>query len=155
MRRKDAHSRAIEEAYWDNLLNGPQPPPEPDPIDWDDLKRTAKRVLRPLRVEKELEDVKRRLESADIGRKARARQLQIQLTPREKKIFAVIQGGFKALAYCRELHRTGLRPRTTWIDRGCPGTYPAAYRVPHWRQRINDEKYKIGQKANRARLASE
>jgi hypothetical protein len=69
------------------------------------------------------------------------------LTKREEKIWGVIQANSKGAQYCRELHNANLKPRRSWIEQGCPGTYPAAANDRKWLQRIQDEKSKVRRKA--------
>lgn len=71
----------------------------------------------------------------------------IGLTERESKMWEVIQRGANGLQYCRELHAAHLKPRRSWVKRGCPGTYPGAYPETRWRQTIQDEKSKVRRKA--------
>lgn len=70
----------------------------------------------------------------------------IQLDDHEKKIWPVIQRGSKGPTYCRELENAGVRPRRTKFWKDCPGNYPAAYRDPYWRKRVQDEKSRIARK---------
>jgi len=81
------------------------------------------------------------------------RRVRADLTLREKKIWEVAQRGSKGATYCRELARAGVKPRRTKSWESCPGTYPAAYMDPYWRQRIQDEKSKVKKKANQLGLA--
>jgi len=69
-------------------------------------------------------------------------------TTHEKKIWQVSQRGLEGDQYLRELHTAGARPRQSWIQRGCPGTYAgiAAERDPKWLQRAADEKSKVCKK---------
>ena len=69
------------------------------------------------------------------------------LTGRERKIVKVIERGVKGLTYCRELDRASMRPRRSWLERGCPGRYAEAYRDSNWRQAIQEEKSYIARKA--------
>jgi hypothetical protein len=78
----------------------------------------------------------------------------VGLSGRETDIWKVIGRGSRGAAYCRELHNAGLRPRKSWTDDDCPRTYPGAYLDRRWRKRIQDEKYKVSQKAL-AQLAGE
>jgi hypothetical protein len=78
----------------------------------------------------------------------------IRLTEREENIWTIIQRGPKGRLYCRELDGAGIRIRKVGIWKGAPPTYTAAYDADKpWRHRIEDEKYKIKQKAKLAKLA--
>jgi hypothetical protein len=83
---------------------------------------------------------------------------QVQFTPREQKIWEVIQRGLSGPLYCRELKNAGVGLLRTGVWKDCPaGTYPAAYLLGEpWCHRIQDEKSKIKRKAKLAKtLASE
>ena len=71
------------------------------------------------------------------------------LTKRELTILQVSKRGSEGELYLRELHTAGLRPRTSWIQRGCPGTYAgiAAEKDLKWMQRAQDEKSKVRRKS--------
>jgi hypothetical protein len=79
-----------------------------------------------------------------------ANKAKSSLTEREEKIWQVIQRGSKGAQYCRELHNADLRPRKSWVNRGCPGTYPAAFSDPKWRQAVYGEKSKVAGKGKLA-----
>jgi hypothetical protein len=87
----------------------------------------------------------------------RAHKAAAQLTPREARIWAIIQRGLKSHQYCRELENGGIRPRKSGTWKGCQaGTYLAAYQLGQpWRHRIQDEKTKIKRKALALKLVSE
>jgi hypothetical protein len=88
--------------------------------------------------------------TAAIGRKATSQRKTQTLNKREQKIWEVVQRGLKGAQYCRELHNADVRPRKSWTDRDCPGTYPSAYLEVRWRQMVQDEKTKISRKAKLA-----
>jgi hypothetical protein len=75
-----------------------------------------------------------------------------KLTPRESKLFGVIERGASGRKYCRELDLSRLKPRRSWIDKGCPGRYLKAYEDPHWKQMIHNEKSYITRKARSSAL---
>ncbi|HET6143878.1 MAG TPA: hypothetical protein VFE02_10235 [Candidatus Acidoferrales bacterium] len=79
----------------------------------------------------------------------------IPLTEREGKLWSVIKQGVDGLAYCREVDRTGVRPRKKWLAASCPGTYTGAYLLGlPWQKRIQDEKYRVQKKAELATHSS-
>lgn len=88
---------------------------------------------------------------------SRADHAIIKPTAREIRIWEIIQRGSSGRIYCRELDHAGITPvrRGVWADG--PRKYVAAYDLgAPWRHRIEDEKYKITQKAKLAnQLAGE
>jgi hypothetical protein len=78
---------------------------------------------------------------------AEAKPKPAKLTKHESKILPIAARGLRGMAYCRELENAFVRPRPDWIKRGCPRSYPAAYRDLYWRQMIQDEKAKTMRKA--------
>jgi hypothetical protein len=105
-----------------------------------------------------IEDAKRHVTLAHLIAKpqestARSSAPQSQLNDREQKIWEVIRAGPRGMQYCRELEKAGIRPRKKGAWTGAPGTYLAAYTEgQQWRQRIQNEKSKIKQKAKLAKL---
>jgi hypothetical protein len=74
------------------------------------------------------------------------RRTRRRLDRREKRILEVLKkGNVHSHVYCSALEIEKIPPRAGWIDEGCPITYPEAIKVPKWRQRIFDEKYRISQ----------
>jgi hypothetical protein len=59
---------------------------------------------------------------------------------RRRVIFGVLELNSRGLDYCRELDRRKLPTPTGWQESGCPMAYAAAYRIPQWAQRIQNEK---------------
>jgi hypothetical protein len=90
----------------------------------------------------------------------RRRRKKQQLTDRERDIVNVLKKGkVTGPVYCKALELKKIPPRQEWIDQGCPITYPAAYKIPRWTTRIQDEKYRLSQflpkKVTRSRAADE
>jgi hypothetical protein len=75
-------------------------------------------------------------------KRARRRKKRI-LTRRERDILGVIQLGSKGAKYSRDLESRKISPEPRWIAEGCPATYPEAYKIPKWRQRLQDEKWRL------------
>jgi hypothetical protein len=85
------------------------------------------------------------------ARPAKRRRRDRSLAPREKIIRAAISKGFRGKTYVDYLETEGLTTPQEWQlnnDNPCRRSYVAAYDDPYWRQRINDEKSKIGAKKN-------
>jgi len=139
----DPRKKTEQRAFWKTVIAGYmsqsdfskiQLTAEEDDRMWD---RVFERTLLPQKVER----LEKSIENLSARRSA-------ALTPRQGKIWRVIQSGAKGTQYCRELHSAGVKPRNSWRNGGCPATYPAAYQSSRiWRQRINDEKSKIRRKA--------
>jgi len=45
--------------------------------------------------------------------------------------------------YCQYLHDHGLQTPELWQKRGCPKSYPAAYKIKRWRKSIQQEKTRV------------
>jgi len=138
-----------------DIVYGPQLEEKPLPrADLDNSPEADKvRGAYALPMDKLYELANQELDAAEEKRTPQRRK--ITLSDHEKKVWGVIQRKIKKEAYCRELHNAGATPSKKWISEGCPGTYPGAYMLPHWRKRIQDEKYRIRRKAERPGLANQ
>jgi hypothetical protein len=70
-----------------------------------------------------------------------------KLSPEEDRFWQIAQRGSKGIIFWRELENDHQRPPQTWIEKGCPRTWPAAFRDPYWRHLMEDMKSKIRRKA--------
>jgi hypothetical protein len=74
------------------------------------------------------------------------RRKKIKLTAREETILEILKKGeTHGIVYCTALELKKIPPRREWIEENCPATYPEAYKSRKWRQRIQDEKYRLSQ----------
>lgn len=85
--------------------------------------------------------------------------LNVELTPREQKIWKVIeQSGakLKAAMYCRELEGGRVKTPMAWRRDDCPSSYVGAYLVGQpWHNRIADEKWRIKKKGELSQLVEQ
>lgn len=72
--------------------------------------------------------------------KKRGRRPDEDVKARSEKIRTVAATGKTGMEYARALQAVGLKTPEQWQDKGCPETYPRAYKLPRWRTRINHEK---------------
>jgi hypothetical protein len=72
-------------------------------------------------------------------------------------IFAAIQADLEGVEYCSHLDAYGVQIPQPWKGLGCPDSYKTAYRDPdpQWRSKIQDEKYRYGNKKYKKTPASE
>ncbi len=74
------------------------------------------------------------------------RRKKRKLTDRERNILDVLKKReLHGMVYCHALELKKIPPSQEWITDGSPITYPEAYRLPKWRHRIQDEKYRLSQ----------
>jgi len=83
------------------------------------------------------EALRGKLAGPKMRRKRTKSEAQLE---REQIIKDVSRAGFTGPGYCRKLHYHALKPRRSWIEDGCPPTYPEAYKDPKWARKINKEK---------------
>jgi hypothetical protein len=140
-------NKAPAASFWPKLIPNSMPPELPA----DEGELLEKVVKRRIRLRREIEETVAKA-LRPVENKA-ADKKHKPLTGREQKIWNAIQRGLKGAQYCRELHNAGVRPRTSWIKAGCPGTYPGAYLFgAPWRHRIQDEKCDVRKKGEALEL---
>jgi hypothetical protein len=59
---------------------------------------------------------------------------------RRRRIFGVLQMGYKGRKYCQALDDRKLPIPEPWRKNGCPRSYSEAYRSDNWKQSISNEK---------------
>lgn len=88
----------------------------------------------------------RLLEGKLVTKKPAVQPATRKLRGHKLKVWRVIQHnpGLRSSAYCRALEKAGVHPPKSFLDDGCPNSYPKAYlKSQAWRHRINDEKSRI------------
>jgi hypothetical protein len=81
--------------------------------------------------------------AATTKEKGKGRPKDVTVEHRRAVIRKVAATGVTGEAYVEALDREGLKPNIKWrTSEKCPDSYPAAYRLPKWKKRINDEKTK-------------
>lgn len=95
---------------------------------------------------------KRQQITAEIRKGALYEELKakVKLDDHEAKLWLAIQAGLKGKKYVDQIHELGARPPRPWINEGCPGTYPEAYKNRYWKKRIADEKKRLAERVKRA-----
>lgn len=109
-------------------------------------KREERSMYRGLRrIRHALAAVRERIEAGQplFRRKRRRCKTNAELA-RERSISEVIRRTkCRGRKYCMVLDHHDIRPPAKWIEEGCPSTYAEAYNNHSWRQRIQDEKYRV------------
>jgi hypothetical protein len=52
----------------------------------------------------------------------------------------------EGLDYCVAMDDRKAPIPQAWLQQNCPRSYVQAYKLPKWKQRINDEKYRMTKK---------
>jgi hypothetical protein len=107
------------------------------------------RELAEVRLESERQHAKIRRASAPTtrgtARSSHSRPLKPFAERKRQIIRDLSRMNLEGIEYCAKMDERIAIPQA-WVQQGCPKSYVGAYQLPKWRQRINDEKYRMTKK---------